>query len=153
MKIHKWKNGELNRLLMERFVPTKKLNEDGTQRMLSDAIEAAREDVGDDVGLIVQWLGNQGMNITPEEVAGHLGIEPGMGMEEPGMGMEEPGMGMEMEMAPEEEEMMALQESKKSASFRKKVRKLLEAIDFNKGTIKETKMKKKRKVTVRKRRK
>ena len=59
-------------------------------------------------------------------------------------------MGMEMEMAPEEEE-MTLQESKKNASFRKKVRRLLEAIDFSKGTIKETK--KKRKVTVRKRRK
>tara|TARA_B100000287_G_scaffold273739_1_gene257787 strand:- start:24 stop:848 length:825 start_codon:yes stop_codon:yes gene_type:complete len=101
MKIHKWKNNELNRLLMERFIPElKKINE-ADEKDLDAAVDAHLE---------------KNPDATPEEVAQALGFD---------LELVKSASAFSGDAEPTGE---PLRENKRTASYRKKVRAMFENI-------------------------
>ena len=140
MEIHKWKNNELNRLLMERFLPKKRINESPNDIIMS-IMEYDPSLSQDEATEIVQLVIDNKMSI-PEAV--EMYMSSGEGEEPPGP---PPAESIPDEEPPGGPAMM--HESKKDKAFRKKVRLMLESINFKKDKA----IKKNKRVKVRRRRK
>jgi len=139
MKIHKWKNNELNRLLMERFLPKKRINESPNDIVMS-IMEYDPSLSQDEAYEIVQLVIDNKMSI-PEAVEMYMSG-----------GAAEPPEPPPAESIPDDEPPggpAMMHESKKDKAFRKKVRLMLESINFKKDKA----SKKNKRVKVRRRRK
>ena len=133
MKIHKWKNNELNRLLMERWVPRKKINES-----YNDIVMAVMEYDSDlsheeayDIAINMDTLGLD----MGTAVAIHKGEGEDMAHDWDANDQENRENEQEARWREEGEGMSEdpLQESKKNKAFRQKVRLMLETINFKKN--------------------